>query len=63
VQHRGPRSDHLVTLVPIFPQQLSTDQQILLDQLSATSSSAGGEALDDRLRAWNRGLRAWERSL
>ena len=63
VQRRGPPGDHLVTLVPIFPQQISTDQQILLDQLSATSSGAGGEALDERLRAWNRGLRAWERSL
>jgi molecular chaperone DnaJ len=63
VQRRGARGDQLVTLVPIFPQQLSTDQQILLDQLLATSSGAGGEALDERLRAWNRGLRAWERSL
>jgi molecular chaperone DnaJ len=63
VQCRGPRGDHLVTLAPIFPQQLSTDQQILLDQLSATGSGAGGEALDERLRAWNRALRAWERRL
>lgn len=63
VQCRGSRGDHLVTLVPIFPQQPSTDQQILLDQLSATTSGADGEALDDRLRAWNRGLRAWERRL
>jgi molecular chaperone DnaJ len=63
VQRRGARGDQLVTLVPIFPQQLSTDQQILLDQLLATSSGAGGEALDERLRAWNRGLRVWERSL
>lgn len=63
VERRGARGDHLLTLVPIFPQQLSTDQQILLDQLSATTSGAGGEALDDRLRAWNRGLRAWERGL
>ena len=63
VQRRGTRGDHLITLSPIFPQQLSTDQQILLDQLSATSAGAGGEALDDRLRAWNSGLRAWERRL
>ncbi|WP_254789865.1 DnaJ C-terminal domain-containing protein [Variovorax sp. OV329] len=60
VQCRGPSADHLVTLVPIFPQQLSTDQQILLDQLSATTLGAGEEALDDRLRAWNRGLRGWK---
>jgi molecular chaperone DnaJ len=63
VQRRGTRGDQLVTLVPIFPQQLSTDQQILLDQLLATSSGAGGEALDGRLRAWNRDVRAWERGL
>ena len=37
---------------------LSTDQQILLDQLLATSGTA-----DERLRAWNRKLRAWERGL
>ncbi|MBS0451396.1 MAG: DnaJ domain-containing protein [Proteobacteria bacterium] len=60
VQCRGPRADHVVTLVPIFPQQLSTDQQILLDQLSATTLGADEEALDERLRAWNRGLRGWK---
>jgi molecular chaperone DnaJ len=63
VQRRGARADQLVTLMPVFPQQLSTDQQILLDQLLATTSGAGGEALDERLRTWNRNLRAWERGL
>lgn len=63
VERRGARGDHLVTVVPIFPERLSTDQEILLDQLSATTSDAGGQPSDERLRAWNRGVRAWERGL
>lgn len=61
VQRRGPRGDQVITLTPIFPTRLSTDQQILLDQLSATGLGADGEAVDERLRAWHRGLRAWEK--
>ncbi|GAA4343520.1 molecular chaperone DnaJ [Variovorax defluvii] len=61
VAHGGARGDLWVTLVPVFPKQLSTDQQILLDQLCATASGADGRAVDERLRAWQRGLRAWER--
>jgi molecular chaperone DnaJ len=60
-QRRGPRGDQVITLTPIFPTRLSTDQQILLDQLSATGLGADGEAVDERLRAWHRGLRAWEK--
>lgn len=63
VARRGPRGDQLVTLAPLFPEQLSTDQEILLDQLIAASSGAGGPASGERLRAWNQGLRAWERGL
>lgn len=62
VERRGARGDQWVTLVPVFPERLSTDQQILLDQLCATTSGAGGAA-DERLQAWHRGLRAWERGL
>lgn len=62
LERSGARGDQWVTLVPVFPDQLSTDQQILLDQLCATTSGAGGAA-DGRLQAWQRGLRAWERGL
>lgn len=62
VTRRGPRGDQMVTVKPVFPEALSADQEILLDQLIA-SSSGSGEGADERLRAWNRGLRAWERSL
>lgn len=57
VERRGSRGDQLITVLPIFPDPLSTDQQILLDQLQATSA----DAMDDRLRKWNRDMKAWER--
>ena len=62
VERRGARGDQWVTVVPVFPERLSTDQQILLDQLCATTSGAGA-SVDDRLQGWQRGLRAWERGL
>jgi molecular chaperone DnaJ len=63
VERRGPRGDQIITVLPIFPDAFSIDQEILLDQLVATRSSAGGAAPDDRLEAWNQVMRAWERSL
>lgn len=59
VERRGSRGDQLITVLPIFPDALSTDQEILLDQLLAT----GAHAMDERLRAWNRGMKDWERGL
>lgn len=60
VDRRGPRGDQLVTVQPIFPERLSTDQDILLDQLIAASSGPDGQAVDERLRAWHHDLRTWE---
>lgn len=62
VTRRGPRGDQLITLIPLFPDGLSTDQEILLDQLIAAASGAAGQA-SDRLRNWQRGLRSWEKNL
>lgn len=59
IERRGARGDQWITVLPIFPDTLSTDQEILLDQLLATSA----HALDDRLRNWSRGMKAWERGL
>lgn len=61
VERRGSRGDHLVTVQPIFPERLSTDQDILLDQLIAASSGADGQATHERLRDWQRDLRAWDK--
>jgi molecular chaperone DnaJ len=61
VERRGPRGDQLVTVRPMFPERLSTDQDILLDQLIAASSGADGQATDERLRAWNQAMTAWHK--
>ena len=57
VERRGPRGDLLVTITPVFPQPMSTDQQILLDQLIATTSGPDAEPSDERLRKWQQTLR------
>lgn len=55
-RHRGPRSTQVVEIEPVFPEKLSTDQEILLDQLIAA-----GTAAEPRLAEWQRTLRARER--
>lgn len=61
VERRGARGDQGITVSPIFPHRLTTDQQILLDQLIATTSGPAAKQLDERLRGWNRVLGAWTR--
>lgn len=58
LQHRGPRGEQVVEIEPIFPAQLSTDQEILLDQLIASSAGPG---TDPRLAQWQRDMRAHAR--
>lgn len=60
VERRGPRGDQLITVSPIFPQRMSMDQQILIDQLIATTSGPDAKQPDERLRGWQQALRAWK---
>ena len=60
VRRRGPRGDLVLSFVPTFPERFSTDQNILIDQLQATSLRADGQAADPRIDAWNQALRAWQ---
>ena len=60
VERRGPRGDQLITVSPIFPHRMSMDQQILIDQLIATTSGPDAQQPDERLRDWNQALRAWK---
>jgi molecular chaperone DnaJ len=62
VQRRGARGDLVITVQPVFPQRMSADQDILLDQLMATFSGPDGRSEDPRLSSWQRNLQAWERS-
>lgn len=62
VERRGPRGDLCVTVQPLFPQALSTDQQILIDQLIATTSGASERSAPEALRAWRQALRPSKRA-
>lgn len=63
VERRGERGDQMITISPIFPQRMTTDQQILLDQLIATTSGPDAKHTDERLRGWTQALHAWKRDL
>lgn len=62
VARQGPRGDHRVRLRPVFAQRLTTDQEILLDQLMAAPPAPDCPAAA-RLTQWRRLLRAWERKV
>jgi molecular chaperone DnaJ len=62
IGRRGPRGDLVVTLQPVFPECLSADQDILLDQLIATSSGPGSTQVAQRLAQWRQALREWEQA-
>jgi molecular chaperone DnaJ len=61
-ERRGARADQVVRLRPVFPAQLSADQNILLDQLIATTSGGGGPAQAPELAGWRDALRDWRHS-
>lgn len=74
VARRGARGDAVVEIVPVFPTQFSSEQQVLLDQLIASMAPSrrragavqGGEAEcagrgDPRLAEWQQRLSAWQR--
>lgn len=58
VGRRGPRGDLCVSVQPLFPEPLSTDQQILVDQLVATRSGGSGQQTPAALQAWRQALQA-----
>ena len=57
IERRGRLGDQLITVEPVFPKVLNTDQEILLDQLIASTSGPDATDGDERLRSWNRMLR------
>ncbi len=62
VTRRGPRADLLVTVLPVFPERLSSDQEILLDQLIASACGPDGVPTDARLRQWSRQWQRWQQT-
>ena len=61
-QH-GPRADCIVTVLPLFPEEFSSEQEAQIDRLVAGNSGAARTAAGARMRAWNQGLEQWQQRM
>jgi DnaJ-class molecular chaperone len=62
-ERSGPRADCIVTVVPLFPEELSSKQEAQIDRLIATNSCAADTAAGNRVSEWNQGLEKWQSRL
>jgi DnaJ-class molecular chaperone len=58
--HGMADADCLVTVVPLFPEELSPAQQDLVDRLVAANTGARGTSAGARLAHWAAELRRWK---
>jgi DnaJ-class molecular chaperone len=56
----GSVADCLVTVVPLFPEDFSREQEAVIDGLIATNSGARSTAAGKRMRTWNEVVGRWE---
>jgi len=56
----GSAADCLVTVVPLFPEELSREQEAQIDSLIATNSKARGTVAGKRVAAWNQVAQRWD---
>jgi len=59
---RGPRGDYHVKVIPVFPAQEEPEQQALLDQLIAKSTSTGEADPSHPLGQWQHRMKRWNSS-
>jgi len=52
-------ADCIVTVVPMFPDELSHQQEAAIDRLVASNSGTAGTPAGDRMAAWNRVVSGW----
>lgn len=52
-EDEGAPADCLVTVVPLFPEELSEQQQSVFDRLVASNTGAAGTPAGKRMAAWN----------
>lgn len=57
------QADCMVTVVPLFPEDFSPEQEALIDGLIATNSGARSTAAGKRMRAWDQVVGKWETRL
>lgn len=55
------RADCIVTVTPLFPDELSDAQDALLDRLMASNSRASGTPANQQVRAWERQVKQWQK--
>jgi len=60
---RGSAADCMVTVVPLFPEDFSAEQEALVDGLIAANSGARSTAAGKRTSAWNQVVGKWEARL
>jgi len=59
---RGPRGDYLVKVAPVFPAQEDPEQEALLDQLIAKSTSTAEADHSQPLGQWQHRMKQWNSS-
>ena len=57
IEFEQPES--IVTVVPLFPDELSPEQETAIDRLVASNSGTAGTPAGDRMAAWNRVVGGW----
>jgi len=62
-QDAGAAGDCIVTVVPMFPEELSPVQEAAIDRLVATNSGVERTTAGERIAEWNRLVERWEGSV
>lgn len=52
--------DCIVTVIPMFPQEFSQDQEAAIDQLVASNSGTAGTSAGERMASWTRLVDNWQ---
>ncbi|UUZ76913.1 DnaJ domain-containing protein [Polaromonas sp. P1(28)-13] len=53
-------ADCIVTVVPMFPEEFSREQEAAIDRLVTSNSGAAGTSAGDRMAAWTRLVDSWQ---
>ncbi|HMN21056.1 MAG TPA: DnaJ domain-containing protein [Ottowia sp.] len=53
-------ADCIVTVVPLFPDELNPEQEAAIDRLVASNSGTAGTPAGDRMAAWGRLVDSWQ---
>jgi DnaJ-class molecular chaperone len=53
-------ADCIVTVVPMFPEEFSREQEAAIDRLVTSNSGAAGTSAGVRMAAWTRLVDSWQ---